>query len=264
MAVVAVEPVALAALVEPAVRERAVIRRVVGDAVDRVPPRPEVAVVAVEPVALAALVEPAPPEGSGALVEPVGPAVGAGRPAGLDQRAVGVGVVPDAVDRVPPRPEVAVVAVEPVALAALVEPAVRERSAVLIEIVIFRTDFLPTANRDPVIPEPEDFTVNRPPIINNVRVAFVPVPFSAFLNPLPTCEPILLCNGPGISDSHLLKTPFARKQGGVVRIINKTMFYQKRRDSIFSAISDDSQAVGIAAIRIIKTAVFTILITSRR
>ena len=53
------------------------------------------AVVAVEPVALAALVEPAPPEGSGALVEPVGPAVGAGRPAGLDQRAVGVGVVPD-------------------------------------------------------------------------------------------------------------------------------------------------------------------------
>ena len=213
----------------------------VGDAVDRVPARPEVAVVAVEPVALAALVEPA-----------------------VRERAVIRRVVGDAVDRVPARPEVAVVAVEPVALAALVEPAVRERSAVLIEIIIFRTDCLPTANRDSVIPEPEGFTVNRPPIINNVRVAFVPVPFSAFLNPLPACEPILLCDGLGISDSHLLKVPFTRKQGGVVRIINKAMFYQKRRDSIFSAISDDSQAVGIAAIRIIETAVFTILIASRR
>ena len=171
-------------------------------------------------------------------------------------------MVVDAVDRVPARPEVAVVAVEAVALAALVEPAVRERSAVLVEIVIFRTDCLPTANRNSIVPEPESFTANRPPIVNNVRVAFVPVPFSAFLNPLPTYEPVPLSDGLGISDSHLLKTPFIRKQGDIARIIDKTMFYKKRRDSIFSTIPDNSQTVGIAAIGVIKTTVFTILIAS--
>ena len=69
--VVAVEAVALAALVVPALPQNAVPVRAVPHAVHGVPARPEVPVVAVEAVALAALVEPAPVQIRGSGVEVV-------------------------------------------------------------------------------------------------------------------------------------------------------------------------------------------------